>query len=185
MNITSVLSNSYLQPLRDSMLSTEDVRASAELSAREQRVLAQERGIKTASGAEAKVSTTYHYSVGPDGRRYVTGAEVKVEVEAQPNEGTSPQKAGLGEKTEEKVSASSGLNTKTKEAVRELQRIEREVVAHEAAHQAAGGALAGAVSYSYTRGPDGRNYITGGEVPIHVPSSSNPEHSQTYGYNIS
>ncbi|MDR1622573.1 MAG: hypothetical protein LBS00_09385, partial [Synergistaceae bacterium] len=35
--------------------------------------------------------------------------------------------------------------------------------------------FAGAVSYSYTQGPDGKRYITGGEVPIHVPPSDDPE----------
>jgi hypothetical protein len=35
--------------------------------------------------------------------------------------------------------------------------------------------LAGAVSYTYTQGPDGRSYITGGEVPIHLPVSIDPE----------
>jgi hypothetical protein len=61
------------------------------------------------------------------------------------------------------------------EVIRELEETEREVIAHEAAHQAAAGRFGGGVSYTYTRGPDGRAYITGGEVPIHVPASGDPE----------
>jgi hypothetical protein len=49
------------------------------------------------------------------------------------------------------------------------------VIAHEAAHKAAAGRFGGPVSYTYTTGPDGKKYITGGEVPISTPSTSNPE----------
>lgn len=56
-----------------------------------------------------------------------------------------------------------------------LRSIEEKVKAHEAAHKAAGGAITGAVSYSYTRGPDGKNYITGGEVPISVSPGKTPQ----------
>jgi len=71
--------------------------------------------------------------------------------------------------------AFGGSDAERQAAVRELKRIEQEVIAHEAAHQAAGGALVGAATYTYTQGPDGRRYITGGEVPIHIPASSDPE----------
>lgn len=59
--------------------------------------------------------------------------------------------------------------------VRELEKIDREVRAHEAAHQAAGGALAGAASYGYTRGPDNRMYAVEGEVPIRMQKGNTPE----------
>ena len=47
-----------------------------------------------------------------------------------------------------------------------LKARDREVRAHERAHQAAGGQYAGAASYTFERGPDGRAYAVGGEVPI-------------------
>jgi hypothetical protein len=75
----------------------------------------------------------------------------------------------------EEVNAASGAPGGESEAVRELKRAEQEVIAHEAAHKAVGGGLAGAVSYTYTQGPDGKSYITGGEVSIHVPVSGDPE----------
>lgn len=47
-----------------------------------------------------------------------------------------------------------------------LVRRDREVRTHEQAHAAVGGTYAGAPSYTYTRGPDGKNYVTAGEVSI-------------------
>lgn len=58
--------------------------------------------------------------------------------------------------------------------VEELKARDRQVRSHEAAHMAAGGTLAGAASYSYERGPDGRSYAVGGEVPIELSAGSNP-----------
>ena len=66
-------------------------------------------------------------------------------------------------------SGGGGLNELTEEeeqVVRELQARDREVRAHEAAHAAAGGAYAGAPTYTYQRGPDGRQYAVGGSVSI-------------------
>jgi len=51
--------------------------------------------------------------------------------------------------------------------VRQLQSRDTTVRAHEAAHIAAGGGfITGGPSYSYQKGPDGRNYAVGGEVGI-------------------
>ncbi|MEE2731050.1 MAG: putative metalloprotease CJM1_0395 family protein [Pseudomonadota bacterium] len=50
----------------------------------------------------------------------------------------------------------------------QLKARDREVRVHEAAHAAVGGRYAGSPSFEYTRGPDGRNYATGGEVSISV-----------------
>ena len=50
--------------------------------------------------------------------------------------------------------------------VKELKARDAEVKAHERAHAAAGGQHAGSPSYEYQRGPDGRDYAIGGEVPI-------------------
>lgn len=61
------------------------------------------------------------------------------------------------------------------QAVAQLKAIEEKVKAHEAAHKAAGGSMTGPISYSYTRGPDGRSYITGGEVPISVSPGKTPQ----------
>ena len=47
--------------------------------------------------------------------------------------------------------------------------------AHEAAHKAAGGSLAGSASFTYQRGPDGKMYAIGGEVPISFHEGSTPQ----------
>jgi hypothetical protein len=60
-------------------------------------------------------------------------------------------------------------------AVERLKRIEARVIAHEMAHKVVGGQYAGSVRYEYTRGPDGRLYITGGEVSIDVSEEPTPE----------
>ncbi len=52
--------------------------------------------------------------------------------------------------------------------IRQLQRRDSEVRAHEAAHAAVGGPYAGSPSFSYTKGADGKTYATGGEVSIDV-----------------
>ncbi|MCX8164338.1 MAG: protein-glutamate O-methyltransferase [Aquificaceae bacterium] len=60
-------------------------------------------------------------------------------------------------------------------ALQQLRLIEQKVKAHEMAHKAVGGPYAGAVQYSYTYGPDGKLYITGGEVSIDLSEESSPE----------
>ena len=50
----------------------------------------------------------------------------------------------------------------------QLKARDREVRVHEAAHASVGGRYAGSASFQFTRGPDGRNYATGGEVSISV-----------------
>ncbi|WP_291953279.1 putative metalloprotease CJM1_0395 family protein [Campylobacter sp.] len=67
------------------------------------------------------------------------------------------------------------LNQEEIRQVRELEKIDREVRAHEAAHQAAGGALAGAASFGYTKGPDDKMYAIEGEVPIRMQKGNTPE----------
>ncbi|MES9969774.1 MAG: putative metalloprotease CJM1_0395 family protein [Candidatus Thiodiazotropha sp.] len=70
---------------------------------------------------------------------------------------------------------SSQLTQEEKAEVRELQKRDREVRAHEAAHRAAAGGLASGGSYTYKRGPDGRSYAVAGEVSIRMPSTNSPE----------
>ena len=78
------------------------------------------------------------------------------------------------------ISAENSLRVKEEEIkekalVSQLEQNERQVIAHEAAHAAAGGRFAGSPRYSREIGPDGKTYITKGEVTISVPPSDNPE----------
>lgn len=63
-------------------------------------------------------------------------------------------------------SDAGGLSEEERAALKKLEARDREVKAHEAAHQAVGGAYAGAASFTYERGPNGKLYAVGGEVPI-------------------
>ncbi len=66
------------------------------------------------------------------------------------------------------------LTPEQEQTVADLRARDREVRTHEQAHQAAGGGRAGAASYTYQSGPDGNRYAVGGEVPIRMPSASEP-----------
>lgn len=63
---------------------------------------------------------------------------------------------------------------KVQAQIQELVQIQNKVIAHEQAHMAAGGGLAGGATYSYTVGPDGKRYITGGEVSINTLATDDP-----------
>ncbi|MDG1997294.1 MAG: putative metalloprotease CJM1_0395 family protein [Emcibacteraceae bacterium] len=68
------------------------------------------------------------------------------------------------------------LSKEQQAQVDRLKKTDQEVRAHEAAHKNAGGQFAASASYSYTVGPDGQRYATGGEVSIDVaPIKDNPE----------
>ncbi len=84
----------------------------------------------------------------------------------------SPKEQGGREKTN-----GQGLTPKEQEIVRELEKRDREVRAHEQAHMAAGtGNIVQGADYSYQRGPDGQRYAVGGDVQIDVsPVPGDPE----------
>lgn len=58
--------------------------------------------------------------------------------------------------------------SKINSVIQKLKQIESRVIAHEMAHKSVAGRYATAVSYEYTKGPDGKMYITGGEVSLDV-----------------
>ncbi|MBF0356715.1 MAG: hypothetical protein HQL43_15915 [Alphaproteobacteria bacterium] len=85
----------------------------------------------------------------------------------------SPSQAGTA------ASSPSQLSDEQQRIVDKLKLREAEVRAHEQAHKAAGGPYAGSPSYTTTQGPDGRRYITGGEVSIDIgPVDGDPEATQ-------
>lgn len=90
--------------------------------------------------------------------------------------GQSQSKTGA-DKVSDKVSL-SGKNPEDPQIQAQIARLkanEEKIKAHEAAHKAAGGNLAGPASFTYTKGPDGRSYITGGEVQINISSGKTPD----------
>ena len=96
----------------------------------------------------------------------------------------SPHKKGDASGAEKSDGAETKQNTGKTEAltpaeqsqVASLQTRDAQVRAHEAAHIAAGsGVVSGGASFSYQRGPDGRLYAVGGEVPIATSGGDTPE----------
>lgn len=73
-----------------------------------------------------------------------------------------------GEEAQETTSHPTELDESEEDQVRELKSRDTEVRAHEQAHKAVGGQYAGSIHYDFERGPDGRNYATGGHVDIDV-----------------
>ena len=86
--------------------------------------------------------------------------------------GILSQVDGPGQQGQEGQKGPSGgdsvsLSPEAQEQVRQLQQRDREVRSHEQAHISAGGPhVSGGASYTYSRGPDGRQYAVGGSVSI-------------------
>lgn len=90
-------------------------------------------------------------------------------------QGEAPQSAH-GKKAGGDKNAS--LSPEQQAEVSKLQKVDQEVRQHEMAHMAAGaGMVTSGASYTYTRGPDGRNYAVAGEVSIDTSPGRTPEES--------
>jgi len=77
--------------------------------------------------------------------------------------------------TNNKSTKSKELTEEQQKQIRELERIDKEVRAHEQAHLSAGGGLVrGGASFTYTQGPDGKQYAIGGEVNIDTSIEDTP-----------
>ncbi len=81
MQVTSMLSAGYLEPMiqgnsRVYDPNPETPKTDQDKQAKEQEILAEEQAIKAKLGNNAQVHTVYHYSMGTDGRNYITGASV-------------------------------------------------------------------------------------------------------------
>ena len=209
MQVTSMLSAGYLEPMTQNLSRVYESEKTTQKTdqdkqAKEQEILAEEQALKAKLGSNAQVHTVYHYSMGTDGRNYITGASVTMKgTEEQLNRVSggvttedittkqqetreAQRKEDLKQEDTQNIIKSEAEKRKARKAEDkaedkkdaqsdELENIQREVVAHEAAHQAAAGEFGGGVSYSYTQGPDGKSYIIGGEVPIKLKQGSTPE----------
>jgi hypothetical protein len=90
-----------------------------------------------------------------------------------------PRDQGLSAQRRSASGAAAGaaeLSDAQQRQVEQLKRIDRQVREHEQAHLRVAGNLAmGSASYSYTYGPDGKAYATGGEVRIDTSAEQQPE----------
>ena len=108
----------------------------------------------------------------------------RLDAGAVPAGATEPGRAQSGARAARDKSAAGSagaasiaqLSAEQQRQVAKLAARDREVRAHEAAHANVGGVHAGAPRYSYTRGPDGRNYAVSGEVSIDLsPVAGDPQ----------
>jgi hypothetical protein len=155
------------------------------MAAGEREILAREGALKAAARG-GSTHTTYTYATGPDGRKYIVGAEVSV-IAPEDVLDAMPGGSGVSSPAGFRLSPGDGgdipagpaetdkTDDKTLGVIAEMERTEREVIAHETAHKAAAGRFGGPISYTYETGPDGKRYITGGSVPINTPATSDPE----------
>ncbi len=63
----------------------------------------------------------------------------------------------------------------SQQEIETLKARDQEVRTHEQAHAAVGGQYAGAPQYEYTQGPDGKRYVTDGEVSIDISEAASPQ----------
>jgi hypothetical protein len=117
-----------------------------------------------------------------------TGANKEVDKSAAPGGGEEAkgEPALLGEeassmnqegKTDEARRSESSKSLQGPElSLEDLKKVEKmkvrdqEVRQHEQAHKAMGGAYTGSIRYEYKVGPDGKRYVTEGEVPVSLSS---------------
>lgn len=161
----------------------------AKLQRAETKVLSMEQALR-ARGGRYVSSVFYRYLTGPDGKKYIVGAEVSISAPMDVMEdlglavGSFPDRLaaakadkayGSDSKIRKLNRNSDGLSAREKLVVDELSRTDREVKAHEAAHQRAGAPYAGMATYRYVTGPDNKKYAVAGQVPISVSISGSPE----------
>lgn len=88
--------------------------------------------------------------------------------------GSNASEGSSGKPEEDKTP--EGLTEEEDRQVRELEKRDAEVRAHEQAHLAAAGSLAqGGPKFTFETGPDGKRYATGGEVSIVMKTGRTPE----------
>lgn len=113
-------------------------------------------------------------SVAPNGHEEDATAQGEGLFQKSPSRPEAAGESDSKEDEKKKVEAESDgqaakeLSDEEKRELEELKKRDREVRAHEQAHKGSGGRYAGQISYEYERGPDGKNYAVGGEVPIDV-----------------
>lgn len=99
------------------------------------------------------------------GQGQVAGQETQTKgQESKPSSSQTPKGIDGQELTEEE-----------QQKVKEMKERDEEVRVHENAHKSAGGQYAAAPTYTYETGPDGKRYITDGEVSIDIGEEKDPQ----------
>ncbi len=163
-------------------------KGSEQLQKAESKIRSMEQSLR-AQGGKYVSSVSYRYIIGPDGKRYIVGAEVSISAPQEVMDelglsGGTPETV-VGKRADQAYGGvvqaydtfkkSRKKSTSEDNAIEDLRRTDQEVKAHEAAHQMAGGPFTGMATYEYVKGPDGKNYAVAGKVPITVPTGGTPE----------
>ena len=88
---------------------------------------------------------------------------------------TQDSKDSSKSKESELKNKQNELTDAEKKVVDQMKKRDNEVRIHENQHKSVGGQYAGSPSYTYERGPDGKQYITEGEVSISLSNESTAE----------
>lgn len=96
------------------------------------------------------------------------------QVDAKQNTIKDPQEQSSKQETPSPAGTTNKQSTEQRKAqeladqqqISALQKRDQEVRSHESAHAAVGGSVTGAPSFSFERGPDGKNYAVNGEVSV-------------------
>lgn len=88
---------------------------------------------------------------------------------------TEEAKDSTKSKESEVKTKQNELTDAEKKIVEQMKKRDNEVRIHENQHKSVGGQYAGSPSYTYERGPDGKQYITEGEVSISLSNESTAE----------
>lgn len=104
------------------------------------------------------------------------GRQIAASISQQPNDAQKEKQDSAEKQPREGAQQVTQLDPETQRAVEQLKQRDMEVRSHEQAHLAnAGQYAAGSAQYTYQKGPDGRRYAIGGEVPIDISKESTPE----------
>ncbi|MEM7164697.1 MAG: putative metalloprotease CJM1_0395 family protein [Planctomycetota bacterium] len=123
----------------------------------------------SASGAVTRIDRA---EISPEARAAAAAAKVTpteatdAAPEARNGEARDGSPQGVGTAAGGTAVNGKELSDSEQQEVDKLQARDREVRQHEQAHKAAAGRYGGAITYSYTTGPDGKRYASGGSVPI-------------------
>ncbi|WIM04676.1 MAG: putative metalloprotease CJM1_0395 family protein [Candidatus Nitricoxidivorans perseverans] len=123
--------------------------------------------------------TTLDSSLRTIGISRATGVELVMQRDQA--EGTLPRSEGAAERKY----AARELSTAEIRRIRELKQVDRTVREHEAAHLRAGsGVVTSGANFTYTYGPDGKQYAVAGEVGIDTSPEKKPEDNIDKGERI-
>lgn len=109
---------------------------------------------------------------------YLASLDLRVTPVKRNKEESNEEDSAKQESSKTSLESNSSTNEDdpaVKTQIAKLKSVDTQVKTHEAAHQAAGGGLAGGASFTYTKGPDGKQYAIAGEVPIDMSEEDTPE----------